>query len=193
MPRVSASELSLSLCSFLKLMNAKQLNVGYMSVYISVYTEWTCNWWPDATNIVVLDLTVGWFACVWIVSAHCHCHFRAVSFLGEKRRDEREWENFSTVAPIQNHSMASFAFWWQSSSSFTLHKPAKMCANNKNKNNKKKTKDSKNAWKKNKIENALWHAIECRWFVFTPNNFFCVVFARNCLLPNVGKCFLLFS
>lgn len=104
--------------------------------------------------------------CLWIVSAHCHCHFRAVIFWGVVEKNE----NFSTVAPIQKHSTASFAFWWQSSSSFTLHKPGKMCANNNNNNNNRKKQDSKNAWKK--IENALWHAIECRWFVFTPNIFF---------------------
>lgn len=104
-------------------------------------------------------------------------------------------ENFSTVASIQKHSTASFAFWWQSSSSFTLHKPGKMCANNNNNNNNRKKQKTRKMLGK-KIENALWHAIECRWFVFTPNiflNFICNVCARNCLAPNVGKCFLLFS
>lgn len=95
--------------------------------------------------------------CLWIVSAHCHCHFRAVIFWGVVEKNE----NFSTVAPIQKHSTASFAFWWQSSSSFTLHKPGKMCANNNNNNRKKK--DSKNAWKKNRkcFMTCNWMSLIC--------------------------------
>lgn len=66
----------------------------------------SCNWWPDVTNVVLVVVV----AAVWNVV----CPLPLSFLVGEL------FDCIELVAQYKKHSTASFAFWWQSSASFTL-------------------------------------------------------------------------